>query len=292
MTLSPEMKEWLHYSITIGSFKIQPVDIVIALITFIAFRMFARLCQNLLRSKIFPRTQFDSGLKDSISTFTGYISTLVGILIAMSILGINLSSIALIAGALSVGIGFGLQNIVNNFVSGIILLIERPVKVGDWVVIGANEGIITSIRVRATEIETFHRANVIIPNSDLLQNAVKNWSHHDRMVRIDIPIDVDYATNTEELEQLLLACAKDYPGSMKHPAPSVILKDFGPTGLRFELRFYIEDVINTVKYSSDMRKRILQAITAAGIRIPFSNVELKLTGESPDRKFQAVKPGK
>jgi small-conductance mechanosensitive channel len=292
MTLTPEMKEWLHYSITIGSFKIQPVDVVIALITFIAFRVFARLCQSLLHTKIFPRTHLDSGLKDSIITFTGYISTLLGLLIAMSILGINLSSIALIAGALSVGIGFGLQNIVNNFVSGIILLIERPVKVGDWVVVGLNEGIITSIRVRSTEIETFHRATVIIPNSDLLQNAVKNWSHHDRMARIDIPVTVDYTSNIEQLEEALLACAKDYPGALKNPAPSVNFRDFSPTGLLVELRFFIEDVSNTVKYSSDIRKRVLHALTAANIRIPFSNVEMKLTGESPDRKLQAAKPGK
>ena len=292
MILTPEIREWLHYSITIGSFKIQPADVAIAIVTFVAFRSFATLCQRLLRTKIFPYTHFDSGLKDSITTFTGYISTLVGLLIAMSVLGINLSSIALIAGALSVGIGFGLQNIVNNFVSGIILLIERPVKVGDWVVIGPNEGIITSIRVRATEIETFHRANVIIPNSDLLQNAVKNWSYHDRVVRIDIPVDVDYATNIEQLEEALLACAKDYPGAMKTPAPSVNFRDFGPTGLRVELRFFIEDVSNTVKYSSDMRKRMLHALNAAQIRIPYSNVELKLTGDSPDRKLQAAKPGK
>lgn len=292
MTLPPEIREWLHYSITIGSFKLQPVDVVIALVTFIAFRAFARLCQNLLRSKIFPRTHFDSGLKDSISTFTGYISTLVGLLIAMSILGINLSSIALIAGALSVGIGFGLQNIVNNFVSGIILLIERPVKVGDWVVIGQNEGLITSIRVRATEIETFQRATVIIPNSDLLQNAVKNWSHHDRMARIDIPVDVDYNSNIEKVEETLLSAIKDFPGILTHPAPSVNLREFAPTGLRFELRFHIPDVSNTVKISSDVRKRMFNAIRGAEIRIPYSNVEMKLTGEAPDRKLQATKPGK
>ena len=283
------LKEWLNYSITIGSFKIQPVDIIIAILTFVAFRAFAKLFQGLLRSKIFPRTHFDSGLKDSISTFTGYISTMVGLLIAMSILGINLSSIALIAGALSVGIGFGLQNIVNNFVSGIILLIERPVKVGDWVVIGPNEGIITSIRVRATEIETFHRANVIIPNSDLLQNAVKNWSYHDRIVRIDIPLDVDYTTDIDQLEQILLDCARNYPGAMKSPAPSVNFRDFGPTGLRFELRFFIEDVIHTVKAGSDMRKLMFQAIKAHNIRIPYSNVEMKLTGDAPDGKSQATK---
>lgn len=284
MTLTPEIREWLHYSVTIGSFKIQPADVIIAIVTFVAFRTFATLCQRLLRTKIFPRTHFDSGLKDSITTFTGYISTLVGLLIAMSVLGINLSSIALIAGALSVGIGFGLQNIVNNFVSGIILLIERPVKVGDWVVIGQNEGIITSIRVRATEIETFHRANVIIPNSDLLQNAVKNWSYHDRMVRIDIPVNLDYNCDIDKAEEVLLECIKDFPDTMKRPAPSVNFRDFGPSGLRVELRFFIEDVNNNVRISSDVRKRMFHALRGANIRIPYTSVDMQLTGDTPDLK--------
>lgn len=278
------IKELLNYSISIGSFKIAPADVLIAIISFFVIRTLAGLLQRLLKNKILPRTHFDSGLKDSIATFAGYIGTIVGLLVALSILGINLTSIALIAGALSVGIGFGLQNIVNNFVSGIILLIERPIKVGDWVVIGPNEGIVTRIRVRATEIETFQKANIIIPNSDLLQNAVKNWSHRDKVARLDIPVDIDYNTDVELVEKVLLECAAEYDGALKNPAPSVNFKEFGASGLRFELRFYIGDVDKTIKAGSDMRKRMFHALKAHKIFIPFNVMDVRLSRENLPKK--------
>lgn len=273
------IKELLNYSISIGSFKIAPADVLIAIISFFVIRTLAGLLQRLLKNKILPRTHFDSGLKDSIATFAGYIGTIVGLLVALSILGINLTSIALIAGALSVGIGFGLQNIVNNFVSGIILLIERPIKVGDWVVIGANEGIVTRIRVRATEIETFQKANIIIPNSDLLQNAVKNWSHRDKVARLDIPVDVDYDSDIQKVEQVLLECSNQCDFALKDPPPSINFKEFGASGLRFELRFYIGDVDKTIKAGSDMRKRIFHALKTNHIRIPFNVLDVRMSKE-------------
>lgn len=270
------LKAWGQYDVAIGSFKIVPLDAAIALVAFVVIIMLTRMLKRLLRYKILPRTHLDSGLRDSIVTFLGYAGNIVGLLVMLSVLGINLTSIALIAGALSVGIGFGLQNIVNNFVSGIILLIERPIKVGDWVVVGENEGIVTGIRVRATEIETFQKANVIIPNADLLQSAVKNWSHNNRLARIDIGVDVDYSSDVDLVEKVLLECVTSYPGALKEPPPSVVFQDFGASGLRFEVRFHIGEVGNSLTASSEMRKRMFAALKAAHISIPFNILDLRV----------------
>lgn len=269
----------LNHTFALGSFKITPLDLLIAVFAFAAIRTLTSLIQRLLTRKIFPRTHLDTGLQDSIVAFIGYAGTLIAIMVALSVIGINLSSIALIAGALSVGIGFGLQNIVNNFVSGIILLIERPIKVGDWIIVSGNEGIVRHINVRSTELQTFQNASVIIPNSDLLQNAVVNWFHHNRTGRIDIPVDVDYDSDIIAVESALLNCLHGLEGIMQTPAPQVFFKDFGASGLRFELRFHIPDVGERLKISSEVRKRMFYALKEAHINIPFSVVDVHLRGQ-------------
>lgn len=277
--LTPKaVMDWLNASIAVGSFKFAPLDVVIAVVAFIVIQRIASLLKMLLEKRVFPRTHLDSGVKDSILTFTGYAGMLIALMVALSILGIQLSSIALIAGALSVGIGFGLQNIVNNFVSGIILLVERPIKVGDWVSVGGHEGIVTHIRVRATEIETFQHASVIIPNADLLQNPVINWLHLNRSGRVEIGIDLDYTTDIKKAEEVLLATVEGQPGILSNPAPQVLFMDYGASGLRFELRFHIEDVTRRMATASDTRKKIFHALQANDIHIPFQVVDVRLQG--------------
>lgn len=274
-----ELLAWLNHSFALGSFKITPLDILIAIFAFIIIRTVFGLIRSVLTRKIFPRTHLDSGLQDSIAAFIGYAGTLIGLMVALSVMGINLSSIALIAGALSVGIGFGLQNIVNNFVSGIILLIERPIKVGDWIIVEGHEGIVRHINVRSTELQTFQHASVIIPNSDLLQNPVTNWFHHNRVGRIDIAMTLDNATDVTKAEEVMLSVAQGCKQLVKDPAPQVLFLEFSPGGLKFELRFHISDISFRSTIASAIRKELAKAFKEAGISLPYAGMEVKLKGQ-------------
>jgi small-conductance mechanosensitive channel len=187
-----------------------------------------------------------------------------------------LSSLAIVAGALSVGIGFGLQNIVNNFVSGLILLVERPVKVGDWVVVGCQEGYVKRINVRATEIETFERASVILPNSELLQSSVVNWTHKDKTGRVAVRVGVAYGSDTKKVHEILLACARDHPDIVSCPAPYAVFRDFGPNALEFEVRGFLKDVDKRLMVASDLRFAIDAMFRAQNVEVPYAQNDIHL----------------
>lgn len=186
----------LFQGFTVGNVTISLVDFAIAIVIFAVVMLLTRTGQRALTERILPETQIDTGLQHSLSAGFGYIGFVIAAVLAVSAIGLDLTNIALIAGALSVGIGFGLQNIVNNFVSGLTLLVERPIKVGDWVVVGDQEGIVKRIQVRATEIETFQRTSVIVPNSAFLQEPVINRTHKDSFGRIEVPVGVAYGSDT------------------------------------------------------------------------------------------------
>jgi small-conductance mechanosensitive channel len=226
--------------VSIGKYTFSIVDILVAAALFVAVLFGTRYAQRMLENRILPQTRLDAGVRHSVKAGVGYIGLILAAVTAVAAIGLDLSNLALIFGALSVGIGFGLQNIVNNFVSGLILLIERPIKVGDWVVVGTKEGTVRNIKVRATEIETFHKATIIIPNSEILSSAVVNWTHKDRMARIDIKVPVAYGVDTRRVRQLLLDCARAHAHVAIHPAPQVVLADLGANGLDFELRVFVD----------------------------------------------------
>ena len=254
---------------TIGNVTISLTDIAIAIAVFILAIVVTRVLQRALAEKLLPQTQIDVGVQNSLASGFGYLGVVLAIAIAVATVGIDLTNIALIAGALSVGIGFGLQNVVNNFVSGLILLIERPVKVGDWVVVGENEGFVKRISVRATELQTFQRASVIIPNADLLSNSVMNWTHKDRYGRIEIPVGVAYGSDTAQVREILLGVARAHDRVLSWPEPFVLFRDFGASSLDFELRCFTDDVIYRLVIGSDLRYEIDQKFRETGIEIPF-----------------------
>lgn len=238
-----------------------------------------RAAQRWLERRFLPRTGLEPALQHSISAILGYVGVIAVAALALAQLGIDLQKIALIAGALSVGIGFGLQSVVSNFVSGLILLAERPIRVGDSIVVKGEEGWVRRIRVRATEIETFERASVIIPNSELITGVVKNWTHANTMGRIIIKAGVDYESDPEQVRDLLLECAREHPQVVDVPPPRALLLNFGDNALEFELRCVVADFDRSLIVKSDLYFAILKRLRAAGIRIPAPQREVRLLGD-------------
>ncbi len=259
----------LASGITIGGVTISFYDLIVALAVFAALLALTRLGQRFLTNRVLPKTGFDSGVQNSLSAGFGYIGIILAAVFGITALGIDLSNIALIAGALSVGIGFGLQAIVSNFVSGIILLIERPIKVGDWVLVGGNEGLVKRITVRSTELTTFQRASVIIPNSEFISTSVINWTHKDTYGRIEVAVGVAYGSDVEKVREVLLDCANHHERVLTSPEAQVLFMNFGGSSLDFELRCFTNDVSYRLIISSDLRFAIDKAFRDAGIEIPF-----------------------
>ena len=267
-----DLNEWLYtalFGFKIAGVTVSIATLFLAIILFSGILLVTRLLQRFLEHRILPRTRIDLGIQNSIRAATGYIGFIIAVVFAISTLGIDLTKLAIIAGALSVGIGFGLQNVVNNFVSGLILLIERPIKVGDWVVVGDRQGYVKKVKVRATEIQTFDRASVFIPNSDLISLPLLNWTHADKTGRVVVPVGVAYGTDTHKVRAVLLEVAASHPVVFKIPAPSVIFKGFGDSCLNFELRAFIQDVDKVVAVNSDLCFEIDETFRENGIEIPY-----------------------
>jgi small-conductance mechanosensitive channel len=219
-------------------------------------------------------------LQHSISALFGYAGLIAVLSAVLGAFGIDLQKIALIAGALSVGIGFGLQSIVSNFVSGLILLAERPIRVGDLVIVKNEEGIVRRISVRATEIETFDRASVIIPNSEFITGVVKNWTHANTLGRITVKARVAYGTDVEKVHGILTTCALENPKVLRSPPPGVYLMGFGDIGLDFELRCILAHVEDALSVKSDLHVAVLRRFHDEGIRIPQPGHEEHVPGLS------------
>lgn len=272
-----DLNVWLHnalFGFTIAGINISITTIFLAIALFSVGLLLTRLLQRFLEHVILPKTRIDAGIQNSIRASVGYIGFVLASAIAVSTLGIDLSKLAIIVGALSVGIGFGLQNVVNNFVSGLILLIERPIKVGDWVVVNDKQGYVKNINVRATEISTFDRASVFIPNSDLISNPLLNWTHADKTGRVIIPVGVAYGSDTRLVERVLLSVADEHPAVLKSLTTSVLFKGFGDSGLNFELRAFVQDVDKVLSVSSDLCFAIDAAFRKSGIEIPYPQQDI------------------
>jgi small-conductance mechanosensitive channel len=227
----------------------------------------ARLLQVVLRTTVLPRTRFDAGGRNAVLAGVGYAGFAVACIAAISAAGLDLSNVAIVAGALSVGIGFGLQNIVSNFVSGIILLVERPIKEGDWIEVGAFSGYVRGISVRSTEIETFDRASVILPNSDLIAGTVLNRTHKGMSGRLQVPVSVAYDADPKKVEEILLAIAEEHPLALEDPAPRVLFMNLSPDTMDFEIRCWLRDVNYSLSARSDMNYEIVDRLGKAGIRV-------------------------
>ena len=241
-------------------------------------RRFKKMTENYLLSKL----KMDAGLKHTMLTLINYGVWIFISLMTLSILGIQLKNLAILFGALSVGIGFGLQNIVNNFVSGIIILFERPIKEGDWVVINDQEGIVRHVRIRATELETFDNASILIPNADILSGKVVNWTHANLNGRVVVPLSVAYGTDLEKVRYILVDIAKAEPRLLPEPAPYVWITKFADSGIELELRGVTGDVLSKGAIRSDLMIQITKVFAAENIEIPFPQQVVYLKNEQND----------
>lgn len=264
--------------ISIGNITISLVGIMVGVLLFLAGYMLTRFAQRWIDRNVMARSQVDAGVRNSVKTGIGYLGMGLAVVVGVSAAGIDLSSLALVASALSVGIGFGLQNIVSNFVSGLILLVERPFKVGDHIITGTTEGIVKRISVRATEIETFRKQSIIVPNSDLINAAVGNWTHRNRMQRSEIPIGVAYGSDPRRVIELLLEIAGAVPQILRNPEPHVEFLRFGASSLDFELRFHVADINDGMGIRNALRGEILRRFEEEGIEIPYTKQDINVSG--------------
>jgi small-conductance mechanosensitive channel len=257
----------------VGAVNIVPSRIFWAVLVLMLMLTTVRWIRGQLESRWLLRTRMERGAREAVATSFGYAGIAAVIMLSLSMAGIDFSNLAIIAGALSVGIGFGLQNVVNNFISGLIMLFERPVKTGDWIVVGTTEGYVRRISIRTTTIETFDRSEVIVPNSELISNQVTNWMHNNNYGRFKVPVGVAYGSDTEKVREVLLQVAKDHPkvvrGFPSWPDPWVLFIGFGDSSLNFELRGIVYNVDTRLSVISDLNFAIDKAFREHGIEIPF-----------------------
>lgn len=264
----------LGISFTIGEMVLSVKMILLVLITVYIALVVSWFLKSILEAEVFPRKQYDRGVRDAIKKLLHYSLILVGFMFALSIAGIELKNLAVLVGAFGIGIGFGLQNIVNNFVSGLILLFERPVKVGDTLVVDGEWGQVKKIGLRSTIVETYNRAEIIVPNSELISQKVTNWSLSNRVARVVLPVGVAYGSNVEKVLRILLEAATAHPDILSDPEPSPIFTGFGDSSLNFELRVWVEDVGQMLVVKSWLGQYVDRKFREEGVEIPFPQRDL------------------
>jgi small-conductance mechanosensitive channel len=274
------LKNAIDSKITIGDFSVAPADILIfAVVVWLTFHI-SKLLRFVLEADVMPHLDLPRGVPAAISRLSHYAIVVLGVMIGASAAGLDFSRINLIVGALGVGIGFGLQNVVNNFVSGLILLFERPIRVGDKIQLAELFGTVRDIGMRASIVRTFQGAEVIVPNANLISAEVVNWTLSDERRRMELPAGVAYGTDPQTVIDILVNVAEEHPDVLGEPAPAALFLGFGASSLDFQLRAWTRG--DFVKVSSDLLVGVNAALGDAGIEIPFPQRDLHLRSVAKD----------
>ncbi len=278
----PLWRRFLGLTIGSGEHAVTVAQTLVALFSIYVAVVVSRTLRAYLDEESPLRRHLDAGVRDSLKRLLHYAVLVVGVYVALAFLGFDLRNLTLLAGALGVGIGFGLQNIVNNFISGLILLFERPVRPGDLVVIGGQEGIVKAIGLRSTVLETFESSEVIVPNSELIAQRVTNWTLSNTQTRIAIPVGVAYGSDLEKVLRVLEETARAHPGAMKEPRPTAVFGGFGDSSIDFEVRLWVDSLDKRLTVRGEVALALAQRLRAEGIEIPFPQRDLHLRSVAAD----------
>ena len=273
--LFSQLGSFIDATLTVGSLKLSIKGIMVAAFILYMTRLLVHIGQSLLNEKVLDKKTLEPGLKDSILTIISYLAWGLGLVLALGILGVNATSLAVIFGALSIGIGFGLQNIFNNFISGLILLFERPIQVGDVVEVAGIWAEVKKINVRATLVKTFDNASMIIPNSEFISQQVTNWSYKDKRMRRNIEVGVAYGSDIELVQRTLLEIAERHRKVLKSPQPDVLFINHADSALIFRLRIWVH-IDDSLLVPSQIRCDIDQRFRELAIEIAFPQRDLHI----------------
>ncbi|MBE0662208.1 MAG: mechanosensitive ion channel [Bacteroidales bacterium] len=276
-TLEKVRQFFLEPILTLGSTSFSLWGMILFFMVIALLFVITGLVKRILVNKILTRYSIELGVRQSIGSIFKYITISLGLFVIVQSSGIDLSAVGLLFGALGVGIGFGLQNITNNFISGLVILFSRPIKVGDRVEVGNTVGDVVDISARATTLNTNDNITIIVPNSEFISNTVINWSHNDRNIRYKIPVGVSYKEDPAKIKKLLLQVAREHPGVLTNPPPDVQFHEYGDSSLNFLLLVWTTSYINRpFVLRSDLYYAIFEKFKAQGVEIPYPQRDLHL----------------
>lgn len=262
---------------TLGDSPFTLITFIYLVTSTLILSLAASALNKVIAYRLLSKSQIELGVRIALGSIVKYLLLVIGFIIILQTAGINLSSLTILMGALGVGIGFGLQNITNNFVSGIIILLERPIKVGDRIEVDKVSGNVVDISMRATEILTNDNISIIVPNSQFISQTVINWSHTNRSVRFNFPVGVSYREDPQEVKQVLLDIAMDNPGVLKNPQPDVLFFEYGESAMKFNLRVWTREYINSPGVlRSQLYYEIARRFREKGIEIPFPQYDIHI----------------
>ena len=272
------------FNITLFELNKTPVTISSILMFFIVIGIFiliSRLLNKSMISKILSRLKIDEATRYNMLRVIHYIIMIIGAIVAFQFIGIDLSGLAVIFGLLSVGIGFGLQNVTSNFISGLILLFERPIVIGDRITVGDTEGDVLEIKIRSTTIQTLNNITIIVPNSEFISSNVINWSHGDPKIRLDIAVGVSYNSDVDAVLKSLHEVAEEHPKVLKNPQHDVLFRDFGDSAWNMMLRVWVGTPKNHHIVRSELNIAIVNKFRKYGVEIPFPQRDLHVRSPIP-----------
>ena len=285
-SLAEARETCLNYQYRFREFTLFVKMVVMVIVVLYLTTLISWVIQAVAELQFMTPRKMDVGVKESLKRLTHYGLFTIGFLVAVSMAGLDLQKFTIMAGALGVGIGFGLKNIVSNFVSGLILLFERPVKIGDTITIGEEWGTITRIGLRSTVFETFDRSEIIVPNADLVSQQVTNWTFSSKVVRVKLPVGVAYGSPLEKVLGTLNRAAKEHPDVLTYPEVTTIFESFGNSSIDFTLRFWVHTIDDRMKVRSEVAVIVDRLFREETITIPFPQQNLHL--RSIDRGLQPM----